>query len=213
MVIVTLHAPLQPEPPDFDQWLAEARAGSGVALGRLFDACRPFLQLVASERLPADLQAKLGASDIVQETFLNARKGFGTFHGKTEDELLAWLRQILINELATKNRAFRGTSKRQVSKEVGQPDALQGNLAEQLPGEDASPSEVVVATENREELQRALAKLSTTDQQVIQWRNYELQSFDDIGKKLGRSAEAARKVWARAIEQLQRLMAPDDRSV
>ena len=210
MVIVTLYASFPLEPPDFDQWLAEARAGSGVALGRLFDACRPFLQLVASQRLSADLQAKLGASDIVQETFLNARNGFGGFRGKTEGELLAWLRHILINELASKNRAFRGTSKRQVSKEIGQPDALQVNLAEQLPGGDPSPSARAVANENREELQRALAKLSSTDQQVIQWRNYELQSFEEIGKRLGRSAEAARKVWARAIEQMHRLMATDN---
>lgn len=210
-MVVTLDAVPPLESRDFDQWLAKARAGSGVALGRLFDACRPFLQLIASERLPTDLQAKLGASDIVQETFLNARNGFGGFHGKTENELLAWLRQILINELATKNRAFRGTSKRQLNKEIGQPDVLQENLVEQLPGEDPSPSKIVVATEDREELQRALAKLSATDQQVIQWRNYELESFEEIGKRLDKSAEAARKVWARAVEQLQRLMTPDDR--
>jgi len=38
---------------------------------------------------------------------------------------------------------------------------------------------------------------------VIQWRNYDRASFEEIGQRLERSAEAARKLWVRAVELLQ----------
>jgi RNA polymerase sigma-70 factor (ECF subfamily) len=47
-----------------------ARKGSREALGRLLETCRPYLLLVANNELDRDLQAKAGASDLVQETFI-----------------------------------------------------------------------------------------------------------------------------------------------
>jgi hypothetical protein len=38
---------------------------------------------------------------------------------------------------------------------------------------------------------------------LIQWHNYERLTFKEIGERLGCSAEAARKAWARAIERVQ----------
>ena len=52
---------------EFDRCLAEARAGSPTALGRLFDSCSAYLQLIARQQLPEALQPKLGGSDVVQE--------------------------------------------------------------------------------------------------------------------------------------------------
>ena len=58
-----------------------------------------------------------------------------------------------------------------------------------------------------------LTQLSPEQRQVIEWRNYERLSFAGIGARLGRSDEAARKLWSRAIEQLQALLeSPDEPS-
>src|SRR5438445_4152014 len=60
-------------PEDFDRWLSAARDGSRDALGRVLEACRRYLLFVARHELNEDLQAKGGASDLVQETFLEGQ--------------------------------------------------------------------------------------------------------------------------------------------
>ena len=52
-------------------------------------------------------------------------------------------------------------------------------------------------------LQLAIQRLPGHYQDVIRWRNYDRASFEDIGMRLERSAEAARKLWVRAVEMLQ----------
>ena len=98
--------------------LAAARRGSGEALGQLLESCRNYLLLVSNQELGTDLQAKVGGSDVVQQTFLEAKENFGKFRGQTEAELLAWLRRILLDNLANVERHYRGTARRQVRREV-----------------------------------------------------------------------------------------------
>src|SRR5262245_20956863 len=91
-------------PPQRSQDIAhrvqDAREGSSEALGQLLEGCRQYLLLVANQQLDPGLRDKLGPSDLVQETFLDAQQDFRHFHGHTEPELLAWLRRILLNNLA-----------------------------------------------------------------------------------------------------------------
>ena len=98
--------------------LQEARDGDAEVLGRALESCRDYLLLVAARGIDADLTAKGGASDLVQDTLLGACRDFGTFRGRSRDELLAWLRAILRNNLAVFRRRYRGTGKRRVALEV-----------------------------------------------------------------------------------------------
>ncbi len=45
------------------------------------------------------MRAKGGASDLVQETFLEAQRNFAQFRGKSRGEFRLWLRQILLHNL------------------------------------------------------------------------------------------------------------------
>ena len=69
---------------DAVQRLAAARAGSREALGQILQACRGYLLLLAERELAPDLRAKGGASDLVQETFLEAQKDFAHFQVQVE---------------------------------------------------------------------------------------------------------------------------------
>ena len=91
-------------------WLAAARAGSSEALGELLEAFRGYLLVIARAELAPDLQAKRGASDLVQDTFADAKRDFSQFVGNSEAELRAWLRRILLNRLASFASSFRETS-------------------------------------------------------------------------------------------------------
>ena len=183
------------------EWITAARNGSGDALGQLLETCRQYLLLVANKELNPGLQAKVGASDVVQETFLKAQRHFDCFEGGTEAELLAWLRRILLNNLANLTRHYHQTAKRSARHEVTLSEAVLIDLAKGG-APTPSPSKVAIAREEDGTLQRALAELPDHYRQVIVWRNWENRSFAEIGHDLGRTAPAARKIWARAIEQL-----------
>jgi RNA polymerase sigma-70 factor (ECF subfamily) len=200
--------PGAPHPADIGRWLRDARRGSSEALGRMLEGCRQYLLLVANEQLEPELQDKLGPSDVVQETFLDAQRDFRNFAGQTEPELLAWLRRILLNNLADARRRYRGAGKRDVAREIPLTDAAAAELRHSIASETDSPRTRLTAEEQAEALRQALDQLPEAKRRVIEWRNHDRLSFAEIGRRLGKSEEAARKAWARAIEQLQRTLEP-----
>jgi RNA polymerase sigma factor (sigma-70 family) len=62
--------------------------------------------------------------------------------------------------------------------------------------------------EREEALRRALRTLPEHYQSVIEWHHQERLPFDAIAGRLGVSAEAARKVWGRALERLREALGP-----
>ncbi len=72
---------------DADRQLADARAGSREALGGLLEGCRRYLLAIAERQLDPELKSKGGASDLVQETFLEAQRDFARFQGTSPEEL------------------------------------------------------------------------------------------------------------------------------
>ncbi len=103
---------------DFLNLLSEARSGSREAIGMLIDHYRPYLLLIANQELDPAIRGKLGASDVVQETMLTAQHAIGDFRGSTHEEMLGWLRGILLNDLLEAGRSYRGTAMRNVGREV-----------------------------------------------------------------------------------------------
>src|SRR4051812_43409404 len=80
-----------------DGLLREARDGNEQQLGRLLTLYRNYLTILATTQLDARLRRRISPSDLVQEAMLGAYRDFLKFRGSSERELLAWLRQILIN--------------------------------------------------------------------------------------------------------------------
>src|SRR2546423_1075372 len=103
------------------RYLAAARAGSNEALGQALEVCRAYLLRIANDGLDAALRAKGGASDLVQETFLEAQRDFPRFNGTSDAEWKAWLRQLLVHNAANFARRYRGTGKRRADRAVPLP--------------------------------------------------------------------------------------------
>jgi RNA polymerase sigma-70 factor (ECF subfamily) len=165
------------------QLIDAARRGSREALGRLLDVCRNYLLLVASQELPAKVKAKIAPSDLVQNTFLDAQRLFERFHGKSEKELLAWLRRILLYNVEDAKVQLRHE------------DPLHGTPFQELlkgVADDAeSPGAQAAATEDRRLLQQALNQLPEDYRQAVLLRNYERLSFEEIGHRLARGTDPA----------------------
>ncbi|MCI0377547.1 MAG: sigma-70 family RNA polymerase sigma factor [Gemmataceae bacterium] len=189
---------------DIERWLEAARSGSKAALGEALEACRNYLLMIANRGLDAELRAKGGASDLVQETFLEAQRDFPQFSGATDVELRAWLNRMLVNNLANFARHYRGTTKRQIDRER----ALQADSTSQGPGtglaaDTPTPSRQAVSREEASAVESAIARLPEDYRRVIILRNQEDRPFDEIARLMERSENAVRKLWFRAIEQLQ----------
>jgi RNA polymerase sigma-70 factor, ECF subfamily len=191
---------------DQKQLIEAARNGSKEALGSLLEMCRGYLLLIANQEVGVDLQSKAGPSDLVQETFQNADRDFKGFRGRTKEELLAWLSVILRNNVANFRRKYRETDKRQVNREVSLTDTPRGQFANGLADSGETPSEELIGRERDEALERAIEKLPEDYRRVIRWQKDDGCSYDEIGQRLGRSADAARKLFSRAVEQLAEIM-------
>ena len=68
------------------------------------ERCRDYLLLLARIQLDPGLRGVLDPSDVVQQTLLKAHAKWDQFRGRTEEELLAWLRTILAHHLADMTR-------------------------------------------------------------------------------------------------------------
>jgi RNA polymerase sigma-70 factor (ECF subfamily) len=183
--------------------LPAARSGSPDELGRALDRFRDYLLAIANRQLDPALQAKGGASDIVQETFLEAQRDFAQFGGTTGSELRAWLVRLLMNNVANFARHYKATGKRELKREAALPGDTPSGMTGGLAADTPTPSVEAMVDERAEAVRRAVDRLPEDYRRVILLRNREDRPFDEIAKMMGRSENAVRKLWFRAVELLQ----------
>jgi RNA polymerase sigma-70 factor, ECF subfamily len=183
----------------FSATIEAAHAGSKSSLGRLLESCRNYLLLVANRELGPGIHAKIGASDLVQETFLQAQQIFERFDGRNQQELFAWLTQILRFKMAQATDRFLGTEMRDVSRELPIEEGLRG----QRHPVDVALQRAIEQFDNLEPLRLALERLPPDYRTAIELRSLQQKSFVELGEELNRSAEAARQIWRRAVERLE----------
>jgi RNA polymerase sigma-70 factor (ECF subfamily) len=188
--------------------IAAAQQGDREALGEVFQRVRAYLRSRAQQQLDGLLQVKVSPSDVVQETLLEAHRNFATFRGQSRAELVLWLHGILNHRVHTAYRKFRGTDKRNISRETSLYEVCESNQ-EPILGIDASPSSFAVANEEYRRLEAAIRQLSPRQEQVIRLRNELKLSFDEVAIALSCSADAAQKLWSRAVKQLARRLRSD----
>jgi len=189
--------------------LGRARRGSKNSLGSLLQQYRNYLTVLASMQIEKRLQPRVSPSDVVQETMLRAHKNFGQFRGTTEQEFLAWLRQILVNNLAKFVEQHMLAARRDVRREVSMQRigaAMEHStvqLAALVPASTKSPSMAVQQREEAVVLADRLAQLPDDYREVLVLRNLKGLAFDEVARRIDRSVGATRMLWLRAIEKLR----------
>ena len=198
-------------PPTVSELISRARQRDADALDQLFARCRPFLGLAARTRVESWLRAKADASDLVQQTMLEAYRGFENFTGHSEAEWLAWLRRILENNTADFVRHYQG-AKRRVGKELplAGPRSDSSTAATLEPAAHGeSPSQAMARCESELQLVEAIEQLSPDHREVIALRNLQRLPFNEVAERMGRSRPATQMLWMRAIQHLQQIMHPN----
>ena len=188
-----------------------SRAGCAESLGRLAEHYRWYLLKAAEMEMPDDVRVKMAPSDLVQETFLLVQRGLPEFRGTTEEELRAWLRQILLNLVSRTVRTYRGTLMRDVRREISL-EAIETNNGVELriPSGQETPSTQAARAERARLTAQAFEQLPPHFREVIRLRNVGRLKFREIGELTGRSEDAARQVWVRALELLRERLTNQD---
>jgi len=178
----------------------------------LLHVYRNYLKLLVITQLERKLQQRVSASDVVQETFLEANRDFPQFRGKSSGEFCAWLRRILVNNLHRVVEKHVLAAKRDVRREVSLENLATSleqstaRLEAMLPDPGTSPSGNAQRHEMEVVLADRLAELPPDYRDAIVMRHIEGLAFEAIGDRLDRSAGAARMLWLRAIQALRERM-------
>jgi len=191
-----------PAKEQIESWVNEARRGVDEALGQLFGHYRDYLLLVANKEIRSGVRPKVAASDVVQNTLLDAHVGFSGFRGRSEVEVRTWLRQILLNNIRDTRRQYTSVAKRDVRREQSLDDDFPRQ--DQSPyGHPGSPADLATLNEEFESLQAVLSRLPSEQRAVIVMRSLEQRSFSEIAAQMDRSPNAVRMIWARTIERIR----------
>jgi RNA polymerase sigma-70 factor (ECF subfamily) len=190
-----------------EQLLASARAGGADALGRLLELYRRYLRLLAEVGIDERFKTKVDASDVMQETFLDAHRDFANFRGTTERELMAWLKQILAGNLADHVRRRYGAQRRDIQLERSlqqQLDRSSHAIDRGLVSARATPSQSAARREQAVVLANALDRLREDYREVLVLRHLKGLKFPDVARRMGRTVGSVQQLWARAVAELRR---------
>jgi len=182
-----------------------AREGQGDALAQILEAYRNYLRLIAATCFERQLRGKADPSDVVQDALVKVHENFHQFRGATERELLAWMRTILARLLTDLHRRFLQGAERQVGRERSLADVMDRSsmvLEGFLANRQESPSARAVKREQSVLLADALALMSPDDREVITLRNLLELEWEEVARRMGRSADAVRMLWTRAVRRL-----------
>jgi RNA polymerase sigma-70 factor (ECF subfamily) len=193
--------PSSPPAPDSsdEDLVRRARAGDEAAAHLLFDRHLPALRAKAQARLPDALRGKLGASDVVQEAWLAAFVALGDFRDAGDGSFGRWLRKIVERKVADEVRRHSRVKKRSVKREVRFATAaehLEADRAQPTPSQAAGDAEESAA------LRAVIEGLSPDHATVIRLVHQEGLSLVEAGRRMGRSPDATRMLYGRAMHRL-----------
>jgi RNA polymerase sigma-70 factor, ECF subfamily len=196
------------EPTDTQELLERARGGDSSAFEELFHRHRGRLQKAIAMRIDRRLSARVDASDVVQETHLEAFRRMPNFLAHGEMPFYLWLHWIAREKVLALHRRHLGAEKRAVIYEVPllPVDTSATFVSAIIASHEPSPSQALANTELAERLRLALAQLGNDDRDLILWRHFEQLGARDTAQLLQISEAAASKRYIRAVERLRTLL-------
>ena len=188
---------LQPSQREWPELLQAARENCDNALSEIISRLQGYLLLIANGQIRDNVRAKFGASDIVQNSLLEAHSAIHRFRGSTEAEMRAWLKQIVMHNLVDESRRYTSTQSRSVHRErslevLGAPLSTRGS----------GISDTIDSTHEKVKLNKAVSRLSARQRRVIEGRHRFGYSFAEIALQLEVSEAMTRKIWSQAVERL-----------
>jgi RNA polymerase sigma-70 factor, ECF subfamily len=196
------------KPDDTTDPIERLRRGDRQALATLFERYRDRLRRMVELRIDARVRARLDASDVLQEAFLDVAHDLDAYLADPKLPPLLWLRLHVGRRLTTLHRQHLGTKMRDAGMEISLyrdalPEASSAALASMLLGKHTSPTQAALRAERLLRVQEALNMLDPIDREVLTLRHFEQLSRSETAGALGISPEAGAKRYFRALKRLK----------
>lgn len=189
---------------ELDRLLVAARNGDGVALGQLLDSYRSQLRETIDANIHGPLQRRIDASDVIQQTCVQAVRNFSQFRGSTLPEFWGWLEQVEQHMLVDLVREH-GAQKRDAHTEQSGPTQNDAIARATTAGQHA------MRGERRRELEAAISQLPAGQREAVALRYLDEHKIADIATALDRSEEAVAGLLKRGVRALKAIL--NDRSL
>lgn len=180
-----------------------------AALGRRLDQFRPYLSLLARMQIEAHFQPKLDASELVQQTLVEAYRKWEQFQGDNDAQLAGWLRAILANSLADEVRRWT-TQKRCIFDEHSLCDQVETSsvrLELMLQDEqELTPSSRAVRNEELLGLAEALGSLREDYRQAVEWHHLHGMTLSEIAARMGKTPGQVAGLLRQGLKELRKRM-------
>jgi RNA polymerase sigma-70 factor (ECF subfamily) len=192
--------------------IERARAGDRDAVNAIFARYRDRLRRMVDLRLDRRLRARIDASDVIQEAYVDIVSRLQEYLRDPRVPLFLWLRLVVGDRLTKLHRHHLGTRMRDAGLEVSLyrgalPAASSAALAAQLLGKHTSPTEAAVRAERLLRLQEALNTLEPMDREILSLRHFEELSCAESAQELGIPKATAAKRYIRALKRLKAILA------
>ena len=204
--------PMDQAPGETTELLDRLRGGDRAALAELFDRHRERLRRMVELRLDPRLRARLDASDVLQEAYLDVARDLPSYLAEASLPPLLWLRLHVGWRLTTLHRQHLGTRMRDAGREISLyrgalPEASSAALASMLLGRLTSPTQAAQRAERLLRVQEALNSLEPIDREVLALRHFEQLGRAEVAAVLGIGQEAGAKRYFRALKRLKDVLA------
>jgi RNA polymerase sigma-70 factor (ECF subfamily) len=176
--------------------LAQAKAGDEHAFARLFGRHADLLAGRIRRVLPARIARKVSAADVLQEVRITAFQRLRDFEPRGDGSFRRWLMRIAELKVGAELKRYGQAAKRAARAEVTRG---QRPTTGQFQARDPSPSEMAMAAEDRRFVRDALALLPDDYRRILELVYVEQLNLREAGERLGRSMDAARKLYGRAL--------------
>ncbi|MHC4549260.1 MAG: sigma-70 family RNA polymerase sigma factor [Planctomycetota bacterium] len=183
--------------------IERARAGNEEALRRLFERYRSLVCARVLERLSPGILRKVSVADVLQETYLVAFRRLAEFEDRGPGSFPAWLARIAELKAREVTRKYARTAKRADVAEVSR-DARRDTA--EFAGSMPTPSQLAIAAELEDAARAALEQLPEHYREVVRLLQEERLTMAEAAARLGRSREAVKKLYVRALSRVAELL-------
>lgn len=186
-------------PPATHDLVARTRAGDTTAFDLLYRRLHDELLFAVRVHLGPSLRSKLQSEDILQSVAFDAFRAMPRVRAQSADGLRRYLHAMVLNKIHARSDQF------EAEKRAGDVP-LTAEHEDGIASRQGSGEPTYFESERFTALERALAALPDEMRRVIVLRRVDGLSSKEAAVALGKSDEAARKLYSRAMARLTSLL-------
>jgi RNA polymerase sigma-70 factor (ECF subfamily) len=179
-----------------DDLIARFQGGDRAAFQVLFERHAATIERFADRMLPARLRRRVSVADVMQDANLAALEMCEAFESRGDNSFRNWLLRVVELRVRETIRKHAGAARRAVGREVPREDRA---ATTQLAGDQATPSQVAIGLETEQIARAAMQALPEDYRDVLRLSREQHLPLKDIAERMGRSYEATKKLYGRAL--------------